>query len=114
MAHATARAQTIDGTTPRPVRSMSPMKTIPETASTEPTERSISPLVMRRACPMAITPTTAVTRSTLGTDPSQTPSVPTMKNAAMRMAPITTPDSTRPRTSRRRAARRPPGAPRRD
>ena len=110
MAQAAARAEIAEGTTPRPNSSMNPMNTTPATAKTDPTDRSISPLVIRSACPIAITPTTAVTRSTLGMEFSQTPSVPTTKNAAMRRAPMTTPASTRRRAKRRTEARTPPRA----
>ena len=93
MAQAVAKAISIDGTTPIPRASMAQMNTTPATAKTEPTERSTSPLVIRSACPMAITPTGAATRSTLGIEFSQTPFVLAAKNSTINSVPMTTPVS---------------------
>ena len=86
------------------------MNTTPATAKTEPTERSTSPLVIKSACPMAITPIGAATRSTLGIEFSQAPSVLATKNSTINSVPMTTPVSTRPSSRVLTIRARRPGA----
>ena len=66
IARATTIAKAMDGATPMASVSMHQMKATPTKAKTEPTDRSTSPEVINTACPMAIIPTAAVTRRTLG------------------------------------------------